>query len=262
MDKIQKYEFVKKSREYLDEKKVTALFKNLTKQLLIHRPDSPIDFLINRISKKEPIRVFLIGAPGSIAKMLARRISKEVEFTTISAGELMKKESNRSINPAEVKEEIDQFRVVCDSNLPSIIKNNILKCESEGKNWILEGFPRTKTQVLNLQRIGIIPDIIVFLEVEREASFEKIKRNITDSDSTITGDEIDVAAEKILQEYELQLAQVRESYSKFVNVFPKTKPMDEMEKDLLEMVKLKADDPLLPPGIKIIKEETEEEIEE
>ena len=51
MDKNQKYEFVKQTEDYLEENKVLDLFQSLTKQLIIHRPDSPIDFLIERIGK-------------------------------------------------------------------------------------------------------------------------------------------------------------------------------------------------------------------
>ena len=112
MDKIQKYEFVKKSKELIEEKKVIDLFRNLTKQLLIHRPDSPIDFLIEKIQKKEPIRVFISGPPGSIAKMLARRINKEAEFTTISAGDIIRKEAAKNIDSGKQKAEIDNYRIV------------------------------------------------------------------------------------------------------------------------------------------------------
>jgi adenylate kinase len=101
MDKNQKYEFVKKVEEYLEEKKVLDLFQGLTKQLLIHRPDSPLDFLIERIGKKEPIRIFIVGPPGSIAKNLARRVSKDLGFTSISVGEILKKEAAKSNDIAQ-----------------------------------------------------------------------------------------------------------------------------------------------------------------
>lgn len=266
MDKIQKYEFVKKSREYLEERKITDLFKNLTKQLIIHRPDSPIDFLIDRIQKKEPIRVFIVGPPGSKAKLLARRLSKDIDFTTISAGELLRKESSRLNETPPVADDIDQFRIVNDKNLSHLVKYHILKNENEGKNWILEGYPKTKSQVLNLQRIGIIPDVIVLLEEDRVVSLDKIKRNISEAnpsppdESKEDGEENSEekqteVAEQILSEYDLQIAQVKDSYSKFLNIFSATKPMDEMEKDLMQMVKKKVDNPLLPPGITIERKE-------
>ena len=260
MDKIQKYEFVKKAKEYLDEKKITDLFKNLTKQLLIHRPDSPIDFLIDRLQKLEPIRVFIVGPPGSISKMLARRITKEADFTTISAGEIMKKEASKlSEEERQSRDEIDTHRVVCDNNLSYIIKNHILKNENENKNWILEGFPKTKTQALSLQRIGIIPDIFVLLDVERGVSLDKIRKNLVDNNTSLIGEDLDNAAEVILSEYELQIEGVKESYNKFINHFHVNKPMDEMEADLLQMVRNKVENPMIPPGIvlpeKIIDEE-------
>ena len=33
--------------------------------------------------------------------------------------------------------------------------------ENEKKNWIIEGFPRTKIQALSLSKLGIIPDKLI-----------------------------------------------------------------------------------------------------
>lgn len=128
MDKNQKYEFVKKVEEYLEEKRVVDLFQSLTKQLLIHRPDNPLDFLIERIGKKEPIRVFIVGPPGSMAKSLARRLSKELGFTSISLGDIMRRESMKSNDiGAKILEGIKNYRYISDDIVIYIIKNFILK---------------------------------------------------------------------------------------------------------------------------------------
>mmetsp|Transcript_33007 Transcript_33007/g.29260 ORF Transcript_33007/g.29260 Transcript_33007/m.29260 type:complete len:86 (+) Transcript_33007:535-792(+) len=70
-----------------------------------------------------------------------------------------------------------------------------------------------------------------------------------DQNSKLEGEELDKAADTILSEYELQLEGVKESYKKFINIFKVNKPMDEMEQDLLKMVRTKVDNSLIPPGI-------------
>lgn len=49
MNKVQKYEQTKGIESYLEEKDVKGLFKNLLKQLLVNKPDKPLDFLIEKL---------------------------------------------------------------------------------------------------------------------------------------------------------------------------------------------------------------------
>jgi adenylate kinase len=52
------------------------LFKTLFKELLIHRPEEPLDFLIEKLKDpKQPIRIFVIGPPGSNRKEIALSLS-------------------------------------------------------------------------------------------------------------------------------------------------------------------------------------------
>jgi adenylate kinase len=115
MDKNNKYQFVKKCEDYLEEKKVYDMFQNLTKQLLIHRPESPVDFLIERLGKVEPIRIFIVGPPGSMAKSLSRRLSKDLDFNIISVGDIIKKEMAKNTDKAaKITEAKENYKFLPD----------------------------------------------------------------------------------------------------------------------------------------------------
>lgn len=237
----------------MEEKKLLDLFQSLTKQLIIHRPDSPIDFLIERIGKKEPIRIFVVGPPGSISKLLAKRLAKDMGFTTISVGDIVRKEATKTTDIGkQIAECLKTYRYVPDDVIGYIIKNHILKCENEYQNWVLEGFPRTKAQALSLQKIGIIPDKFIMLNVERAQSLEKLKKSMIEQGTNLVGEDLENAAEVALSEYELHVDGVRDSYKKFIYEAAVDKPMDEMEQDLLKMVKIKLNDPMRPPRIIIL----------
>lgn len=47
----------------------------------------------------------------------------------------------------------------------SLVKNKITELEKEGGNWIIEGFPRTRIQALSLEKLGVIPDKIIRINV-------------------------------------------------------------------------------------------------
>ncbi len=53
MDKLQKFEYMQSIDSYLEDNQVYELFENLLKQVVIHRPEKPMDFLIDKLSKPE-----------------------------------------------------------------------------------------------------------------------------------------------------------------------------------------------------------------
>ena len=48
------------------------------------------------------------------------------------------------------------------------------------KNWIIEGFPRTKIQALSLSKMGIIPDKIINIQTSEDVILAKIMKNLTE----------------------------------------------------------------------------------
>ena len=53
MDKLQKFEYMQSIEAYLEDNQVYELFEGLLKQLVISRPDEPLDFLIQKLTKPE-----------------------------------------------------------------------------------------------------------------------------------------------------------------------------------------------------------------
>jgi hypothetical protein len=47
-----------------------------------------------------------------------------------------------------------------------LVNKQIAELEKAGKPYVLEGYPRTRTQALDLQRQGIIPDKFILLHLE------------------------------------------------------------------------------------------------
>ena len=46
MDKLQKFDYMQSIEQYLDENQIYELFEDLLKQLLVARPDKPLEFLV------------------------------------------------------------------------------------------------------------------------------------------------------------------------------------------------------------------------
>ena len=78
MDKIQKFEQTQSMENYLEKNQVFEMFLGLLKQVLVHRPEKPLDFLIDKFSNPSGKfwvfdylivkRFLLIGPAGSQRK--------------------------------------------------------------------------------------------------------------------------------------------------------------------------------------------------
>ena len=50
MDKLQKHDYMNTIESYLEENQVYELFEDLLKQLVVARPDKPLDFITEALS--------------------------------------------------------------------------------------------------------------------------------------------------------------------------------------------------------------------
>ena len=51
MNKIQKHDYNESLDDYLDQNQVFELFEDLMKQLLVAKPDDPLNYLIDKLSE-------------------------------------------------------------------------------------------------------------------------------------------------------------------------------------------------------------------
>lgn len=97
-----------------------------------------------------------------------------------------------------------------------LVKNQILKTEKEGKSWIIEGFPRTKVQALALQKIGVIPDKFILLDVKESTSIARVKNTLIENNSALYGPELDEVANQAVEEYYLNIKGVKSAFKGFI----------------------------------------------
>ena len=50
MDKLQKHDYMNTIESYLEDNQVYELFEDLLKQLVVQRPDKPLDFIMEALS--------------------------------------------------------------------------------------------------------------------------------------------------------------------------------------------------------------------
>ena len=53
MDKLQKHDYMNQIEEFLETNQVYELFEDLLKQLVVAKPENPLDFIINSLSNQK-----------------------------------------------------------------------------------------------------------------------------------------------------------------------------------------------------------------
>ena len=53
MDKLQKFDYMQQIESYLEQKQVYELFEDLLKQIVIHKPDHPLDFITDKLKQQQ-----------------------------------------------------------------------------------------------------------------------------------------------------------------------------------------------------------------
>ena len=188
MDKTAKLEYQKKLEQYLEDKNIYNLFEDLMQLLVIHKPEDPLNFLIDRLSRPESLfffllmlnlsiitakKIFLVGPAGSNSKEIALELCDYFGYTCVSIGDLLKKEISKKSNLGqEIENSLKNFTYVKDDVVVEIVKKEINQLEKEKKNYIIEGFTKTRVQGLAMQNAGIIPNAFIILNLSNERMFE------------------------------------------------------------------------------------------
>jgi adenylate kinase len=53
MDKTQKFDYMQSIEQYLEEGMVYEMFEDLLKQVIVERPDKPLEFLLKKIKSAQ-----------------------------------------------------------------------------------------------------------------------------------------------------------------------------------------------------------------
>lgn len=229
MDKSQKIEYQQQIEKYLEEHQVYDLFEHLMKILLKEKPKEPLDFLISKLENPErkikflsniAKRIFVMGPPGCRKKEKGLTLAGDVNYEGVSVGDLLdnevgkKTEQGKKIAEAKSKNAFGKIlnnSLVDDEIVIDLVNKQIREFEKKGKSYIIVGYPRTRVQAINLQRMGITPDKFFILNLNEAAVFQKIRGMlqvaVPESEGkprkSFTEEQLDLMARNAILEYNM-----------------------------------------------------------
>ena len=114
------------------------------------------------------MKLIFLGAPGAGKGTQAEIIAEKLNIPTISTGNIIREAlANGTEMGLKAKSFIEAGKLVPDEVVIGIIKDRLAAEDCEG-GFILDGFPRTIPQAEALDKMGIIIDRVVDIEVPDE----------------------------------------------------------------------------------------------
>merc|ERR1712131_114940 len=174
---------------YPERNDVFDVFERMMSSLIISKPADPLKYMIDWLQNdtERKIKASIVGPAGAGKRMLANHIAEQTGAIRIGQMEVVS-------DPYD--EDIQQLRSMITNNeeIPvdmwtqPIIKR-LSKPDCTRRGWVLEGFPKTRSQAIKFQEIGLTADYVILLDAPntvltartRQASRSRNKRMLSPS---------------------------------------------------------------------------------
>lgn len=241
----EKLEYQEELEKFMEENDVYDIFETMMKSLIIEQPADPVPFLLEVLNKPQTKRIFIIGPPGSKRKEHILTLAENFEdfkYEAICVGDLLNKEiSKKSEIGKKIVDSRKTYSYVEDSIVIDLVSKQIEQLEKDKKNWIIEGFPRTRKQALALTKMDFIPDRMIMLDVADKLTNERIRENLTSEEAVvkIEEDKINQIAETAIEEYHTHIEGVIDVYKGMISCIDANKRQDVVLQEIARILKLK-----------------------
>lgn len=200
-------QFGTESAEYLENNEVYDLFGHLLRQVVIHQPENPIQFLQDQLRAKPPLCVCVIGPPGINRQKYCAQIAEDYKIKHIHVGTLL-------MQKKELKDIISSGALVEDNVVIEIVNAELAKYKGQG--WVLDGFPRTKIQAQALASAdaSCAIDKVLLLHTGEKAIKERYAAKVADTGMSAAEKE-DLISSR-LQQYQRHVISIAELFKNVI----------------------------------------------
>ena len=132
------------------------------------------------------MRLILLGAPGAGKGTQAEILSKLLDIPTISTGNILRAAMKNGTSVGlKAKEYVDAGKLVPDDVIIGIIQERLAESDC-AKGYILDGVPRTIPQAEAMEKMGIVIDCALSIEVDDQVIIDRMSGRRTCKDCSQT----------------------------------------------------------------------------
>eukprot|EP01060_Flectonema_neradi_P009195 TRINITY_DN16578_c0_g1_i1.p1 TRINITY_DN16578_c0_g1~~TRINITY_DN16578_c0_g1_i1.p1 ORF type:complete len:247 (+),score=47.36 TRINITY_DN16578_c0_g1_i1:53-793(+) len=150
------------SKEFLADNRVQCMLEQLTAELVQHKPNHPIDYLIKRLRQmkdggqdqdqhQRSHVVFILGPPGSGKGTQCAKVVEDFGSVHLRAGDILRAEVRLGTDEGkQIAEHINAKEPVPSDLTIRLLKREIQK-HGSNQTFLIDGFPRELTQAMTFE---------------------------------------------------------------------------------------------------------------
>jgi len=123
---------------------------------------------------RRPPRVIIAGPPGAGKTTLGTQIAKKYGLIFVSSSQLLNQEiSCKTTKGQNAVQLIKEGEIVPDEIIGKLVEDRLNQSDCRINGWVLEGFPRTESQIRILKQSKLTPSLLIGLQLDDETIFER-----------------------------------------------------------------------------------------
>ena len=187
------------------------------------------------------MNLILFGPPGAGKGTQAKILIERFNIVQVSTGDMLREEVKSGSDLGKLAKEImDKGNLVSDEIIMSMIKKRITKPDCKN-GFILDGFPRTYNQAINLDTIlnslNLKIDKVIEINVDEKLLLQRILNRASENQSTREDDNSEILKNRIIV-YKKDTLPVLEYYRKLNKLYTVDGMLniEEVSKNILKFI--------------------------
>ena len=187
------------------------------------------------------MNLILFGPPGAGKGTQAKILIQRFNIVQISTGDMLREEVKSGSDLGKLAKEImDKGNLVSDEIIMSMIQKRITKPDCEN-GFILDGFPRTYNQAVNLDKIlntlNLKIDKVIEINVNEKLLLQRILNRASENQSIRDDDNSEILKNRIIV-YNKDTLPVLEYYRKLNKLYTVDgmQNIEEVSKNILKFI--------------------------
>lgn len=133
------------------------------------------------MSEGKGLNIIIAGAPASGKGTQCEIIKEKFKVVHLSTGDILRAAVKEKTELGiKAKAFMDAGQLVPDDLIIDVVSDRLRQSDCQNNGWLLDGFPRTKSQADALSRSGMVPDCLILLDVPEEVLVERVTGRRTD----------------------------------------------------------------------------------